>query len=202
MQSLLNTLFGILASLAAMGPASAAPPGDASNDYRLNERIQTPPAPATQESAYKQTDWEALMPRDWDPMKVFEGLDLEKLRDSDPQAIGAIRRLREMWESAPAEPAMNGASIRIPGFVVPLEGEREEVTEFLLVPNFGGCIHVPPPPANQIIHVFAAKPEKLQAMHIVWVSGVLETVRSRTDMGNAGYRMKAARIAPYEEVRN
>ena len=70
-----------------------------------------------------------------------------------------------------------GKSIKIPGFAVPLEGDDgfEYVKEFLLVPTFGACIHVPPPPPNQVIHVILDKPvyfEKL--MYAVWVSGIVE----------------------------
>ncbi len=48
---------------------------------------------------------------------------------------------------------LNGSKVKIPGFVIPLEGDDKAVTEFLLVPYFGACIHVPPPPPNQIIYV-------------------------------------------------
>jgi uncharacterized protein len=66
------------------------------------------------------------------------------------------------------------------------------------VPYFGACIHTPPPPANQIIHVTAVKPYKSdQPIEAVWVSGPMETVRSETGLGAAGYRMRAEAIAPY-----
>ncbi|MFP3457944.1 DUF3299 domain-containing protein, partial [Psychrobacter sp. SIMBA_152] len=54
---------------------------------------------------------------------------------------------------APVVEALDGKKVRIPGYVVQLEGDADNVTEFLLVPYFGACIHVPPPPPNQIIHV-------------------------------------------------
>jgi hypothetical protein len=47
---------------------------------------------------------------------------------------------------------INGVA-RVPGYMIPLEDNLEEVTEFLLVPYPGACIHVPPPPPNQIVHV-------------------------------------------------
>jgi hypothetical protein len=94
---------------------------------------------------------------------------------------------------------MNGVRIRLAGFMVPLDGARGVVSEFLLVPYFGACIHTPPPPANQIIHVFPAKPYKTEyGMDAVWVNGVLETTRSDTGLGHAGYRMKAELITPYK----
>ena len=121
------------------------------------------------------------MPKDWDPMTDFKKLDFSKLKDSDPRAQEALQNLREAWNKAPIEPSMDGARIRIPGFIVPLEVAQHQITEFLLVPYFGAYIHVPPPPANQIIHVFPAKPLKkgLQSMDAVWISGMLETVAFR-----------------------
>ena len=70
------------------------------------------------------------------------------------------------------------------------------------MPYFGACIHVPPPPANQLIHVFPSKPLKdVQTMQAVWVSGTVENIAADTSMGRAGYRMKAEIIAPYKSPR-
>ena len=64
--------------------------------------------------------------------------------------------------------------MRIPGFVVPLEDSKDGLKEFLLVPYFGACIHSPPPPANQIIHVLPEHAGQGRAsMDTVWVSGML-----------------------------
>ena len=64
-----------------------------------------------------------------------------------------MRQMRELWDNAPTNPKMDGARVRLPGYVVPLEEVKGELKEFLLVPYFGACIHSPPPPANQIVHV-------------------------------------------------
>ena len=50
-------------------------------------------------------------------------------------------------------PELDGQSIKIAGFVIPLEFENKRITQFFLVPFYGACIHVPPPPPNQIILV-------------------------------------------------
>ena len=68
------------------------------------------------------------------------------------------------------------------------------------MPYFGACIHTPPPPPNQIIHVNPAQPLKSEAAsEAVWVSGILETVRSETGMGNASYRMRGVTVTPYRK---
>ena len=186
---------------AAAQPAAALDPGTGRPaEYRLGERLlpATGSAPTVAPPGYKVINWEALVPANWDPMKVFKGLDLNKLSDADPRAMAALDRLRTEWNNAPAKASMNGARIRIPGFVVPLENARDQIREFLLVPYFGACIHTPPPPPNQIIHVNPAQPLKSEmASDAVWVSGVLETVRSETGMGNAGYRLRAEVVTPY-----
>ena len=157
---------------------------------------------------YQEVAWSALVPEGWNPSKAFAGIDLSRMEDGDPRAMKALENLRKAWDNAPVEHAWNGQRIRIPGFVVPLERTKDYVTEFLLVPYFGACIHSPPPPSNQIIHVVPAKRvSNLGTMDAVWVTGVLETTRTAADrerdrrmgMGVAGYKLKAETIAPYKD---
>lgn len=187
-----SRLMRVAAGLFAATLAAAA----AAAEYKLGDRLDQKGAPAAP-AAYKQIDWEALMPKDWNPAKEFERLNLGSMSDSDPRAQKALEQLQKMLENAPIVPALNGTRVRIPGFIVPLDSARGHVSEFLLVPYFGACIHTPPPPPNQIIHVVPSKPYKADGMEPVWVSGVLETTRTDTVMGNAGYRMKAEIVAPY-----
>ena len=70
-----------------------------------------------------------------------------------------------------------GQSIIIPGFAVPLEWDDwfEYIDEFLLVPYFGACIHVPPPPPNQVIHVILDEPVYFEVISFaIWITGILE----------------------------
>lgn len=150
---------------------------------------------------YRETTWEELVPKGWDPAKEFHELDLANMKDSDPRAMAALQRMKELWEQAPTEPSMAGRKVRLPGFVIPLERKGEEVVEFLLVPYFGACIHTPPPPANQIIHAVSAKPRgKMRSMDAFWVSGTLEIKRSETAWGGAGYRLRVEALQRYEEA--
>ena len=167
------------------------------SEYRVGDRLPQK-APASS-SAFKEIPWEALMPKDWNPARDFEKLDLSSLSDSDPRATKALEQLRLAMDNAPIVQSLNGSRVRIAGFMVPLDGLRGEITEFLLVPYFGACIHTPPPPANQIIHVLPTKPFKIdQGMEAVWISGVLETTRSNTGLGHAGYRMKAELVSAFK----
>ncbi|MGF1642286.1 MAG: DUF3299 domain-containing protein [Thiotrichales bacterium] len=171
--------------------------------YQIGDRLagtSQPQVPSA--SDYREIGWDDLIPPDWNPAKVFEGLDLATLEDDDPRAMDAIDEMKRVWAEAPTNPALEGARIRIPGFIVPLEWGRDMSTEFIMVPYFGACIHTPPPPANQILHVFPDPPAQgLRNMDTVWVSGVIETVRAETPMGHSGYRIKASKVEPYEATR-
>jgi hypothetical protein len=187
----------VLPLLIAVAAAVAAPHAQA--QYKVGDRLQESAKPGSA-ATYRVTKWGDLVPPDWKPMDALKDLNLGLLQDGDPRAMQALRRLREEWDKAPANETLNGTAIRIPGFVVPLESNDGKLREFLLVPYFGACIHTPPPPANQIIHIVASKPlAHTKAMDAVWVNGVLEIARSETMMGNAGYRMKAVNVEAYKE---
>lgn len=190
-------LSAAILALAAVLPqhSTAAERGGAG--YRLGDRLPQNAAPA-KAAGIKEINWDALMPADWNPMKSMEAINLGAMNDGDPRAQKALEQMREAWNNAPVSSALNGTRVRIAGFVVPLEGQRGEVSEFLLVPYFGACIHTPPPPSNQIIHVFPFKPVKeAQTMDAVWASGTLEVARSETGLGNASYRLRADLVTPY-----
>lgn len=100
-----------------------------------------------------------------------------------------------------------GVDVRIPGYVIPLEYSGIDVTEFLLVPYYGACIHTPPPPANQIIHVSFERGIALHGLFTpVWVDGRLgvdETTRAaQLSDGMAGfevgYSLDARSVQTYE----
>jgi hypothetical protein len=104
--------------------------------------------------------------------------------------------------------ALNGALVRLPGYLLPLEFSGQQVTEFLLVPWIGACIHTPPPPPNQIVHVKSAKPFEMKGMFdAVWVTGRMATSAGKRSLhlvdGSAdveiGYSMRATLVEPYKQ---
>ncbi|WP_298439511.1 DUF3299 domain-containing protein [uncultured Ferrimonas sp.] len=97
-------------------------------------------------------------------------------------------------------PALNGQKIRMPGFVVPLESNATHVTEFLLVPYFGACVHVPPPPTNQLIYVKYPKGIPMDIIwDAIWVNGTLTTSSFSVDDTSTGYSLSADLAYPYDE---
>ena len=185
---------------AALALCLAGPLPGMAADYQVGDRLKPPTAAA--EAGYRTITWDDLIPPDWHPEDAFKQLDFSTLKDNDPRAMEALQKMREAWDKAPVVPAMAGQRVRIPGFLVKLEGDAQTVREFLLVPYFGACIHVPPPPANQVIHVVPDKPVPAAVAKdsgAVWVSGVLATTATVSDLGNASYKMKAVKVEPYKQ---
>ncbi|WP_428774985.1 DUF3299 domain-containing protein [Vibrio sp.] len=95
---------------------------------------------------------------------------------------------------------LNGSKVKIPGFVIPLEGDENTITEFLLVPFFGACIHVPPPPPNQIVYVRIPNGAPVQELwDVVYVIGTLSTKPEVSELAEAGYTIENATIEEYTE---
>lgn len=154
-------------------------------------------AGAAARSAWPDLHWDELLPPGWKADFGIPPAELARLSDTDPRAIEWFERLRKAWEQAPLNPAVHGRRGRIAGFTLPLERRGDKVTEFLLVPYYGACIHSPPPPANQVIHARSATP--LAGIHLmtpVWVYGTLFVQRSSTVWAASGYRMEVDKVTP------
>ena len=156
--------------------------------------------PAAQDDV-RELEWEDLMPEDWDPFSGLDALmsdDVQNLADDSAQAETLMNAYREAIRSAPVVGELDGQQVRLPGFVVPLDFEDTETSEFLLVPYFGACIHVPPPPSNQIVYVKTVAGYPLEELFDpVWVTGEIRTQAHLNELGDAGYTMQATIIEPY-----
>lgn len=136
---------------------------------------------------------------------------LDRLKRANVDIDGLLARRKEITEKRrKAAEAVNenldGQRVRIPGYVLPLEMDGKKVTEFLLVPYVGACIHAPTPPPNQIVHVRHAKGFETSGMFApVWVNGLMRTVRSTPRLSlvdgaaeiSTGYALDAEGIKAY-----
>lgn len=86
--------------------------------------------------------------------------------------------------------------VKIPGFMVPLEDNQQQVTEFLLVPSPQACIHVPAPPPNQMVYVKMKKGVPA-AYGPIWVYGELNIALQKSKYGEASFELDAQFIEPY-----
>lgn len=111
------------------------------------------------------------------------------------------RQLSEMdyiTGKAPKElEALNGKPVKIPGFMVPLEDNQRDVTEFLLVPNAQACIHVPPPPANQMVYV-KMKKGTAAVFEPIWVYGTFSISTQKSMYGDASFEIIGEGIELYK----
>jgi hypothetical protein len=95
--------------------------------------------------------------------------------------------------------SLEGATVRLPGFIVPLQAVKNgDVNEFLLVPYFGSCIHVPPPPPNQIVYVHTSKRSGIESIYdAYWITGKLHLQTRTTKLGATAYELSADKIEVY-----
>ena len=94
---------------------------------------------------------------------------------------------------------LDGAAIKLPGYVIPFDVDAKGMTSFMLVPYVGACIHTPPPPPNQLIFVTTATPWPGESLwDPVWVSGQLSAKAISTEIAEVGYQLTAEKIEDFE----
>ncbi len=164
-------------------------------------------APVNAQDAPLKLTWSSLMPPapPKPPRSIVAGrTPLDPLNPTHERSVPEGRWLTG-GRSTPSTPApvveaLNGKRVQLGGYVVPLDFEANGVKEFLLVPFVGACIHVPPPPANQIVYVQAAKGFEVKSLfEPVYVTGRMTTTPSFTGLADAGYTLEAERIDPRKE---
>jgi len=145
--------------------------------------------------------WKDLLPPEWDSWHYYQNFyrlfpKVDDIDDKDPRALAILAEMRRISAKVPSRDDLDGRSVRVPGFIAPLrQGSAREIVEFLLVPYQGACIHRPPPPANQIVHVEPRSPVAAElVVRPVWVSGVIEVQRTETPLGSTTYRIRDARV--------
>ena len=120
--------------------------------------------------------------------------------------VDALRTKMDAASEA-VDPGIDGRTVRMPGYVLPLEFDGEKVTEFLLVPYVGACIHTPPPPPNQMVHVKPAEAFISEGMYTpVWVEGRMSTEAGTYNLSlvdgarpvDIGYSMQASSVEIYK----
>lgn len=155
-------------------------------------------------AAPQTVDWLDLLPEeDYQAM-----LDMPEIgHDWGEEAPGDFtsnlrnddRDLPEVMYSTRVVEAMNGQQVQIGGYPVPLEtDEQGRYISFFLVPWPGACIHVPPPPPNQIILVDYPAGFAIDDIYQpLWLNGLLQVDQTSNDLADASYRMQAEQVQPY-----
>jgi len=148
----------------------------------------------TAPAAAREIDWDELLPLD--ARERFAAAPPPAVHDYLGEGGMAARQVMDFSINKTLE----GSNIKIPGFIVPLDvGKDGLVTEFFLVPYFGACIHVPPPPPNQIVYVRMAKGVALDSIYeAYWITGRMKTTNKTTRLGAAAYQLDANKVEIYK----
>lgn len=147
------------------------------------------PVAQAEEDTYL-TDWAELLPEglyDFFPEDMTTALWVDP--EFQRKVTEAERKIRQ---------EVNDKPVLLPGYMVPLVYEGSSVSEFLLVPSAGQCIHVPPPPVNQTIFVSLETPTRIRTYgEPLIVEGKLSTTGAVTQYAETGYRIKADTITDF-----
>lgn len=157
-------------------------------------------APPLWASEPRTLEWPQLIP-EGAPVIVPQMTPLHDLSQlSNALAGESGPAAQQQAPDAPVVKALDGQQVKLPGYIVPLEvSEEGRTTEFLLVPYYGACIHVPPPPSNQIVHVFSEIGIKVEELYQpYWIEGPMQVKASSSELAEAGYQMEAEKIYAYE----
>ncbi|WP_028241140.1 DUF3299 domain-containing protein [Stutzerimonas azotifigens] len=158
------------------------------------------------QAAPAELDWLELMPPEdrqaLEAMPEISHDSPEGLGFSDQGGLKQGSGLPDVMYSAKTVPALDGREVRLGGYPVPLETDaRGRSTEFFLVPYPGACIHVPPPPPNQIVLVRYPKGVAIEDIYApLWIDGRLQVEPVSNALADAAYALAAEAVTPVDEA--
>jgi len=119
-------------------------------------------------------------------------------------AAGEMDEINDIWQpifdenGTKLNPVLNGAYIKMPGYIIPIDQSSKGFTSFVLVPYVGACLHTPPPPANQLVFVTVQEPWRSDDLwEAVWVTGQMQHELQSTVVAETGYLLKADKVEAY-----
>lgn len=142
----------------------------------------------------REVDWLELMPKDEVEAMMAASASMSFNHDEMSAEIG------KQTGSFRAMPEFDNQRIKLAGYIVPVQTTADgELSEFFLVPYFGACIHVPPPPPNQIVFARLEKPIPMTEIYdAFWVTGTMKIERFKNDIAATAYTMAVEDVRMYE----
>ncbi|WP_062270036.1 DUF3299 domain-containing protein [Endozoicomonas arenosclerae] len=140
----------------------------------------------------KEITWDELMPAP--DQKVIDRYQAGKMERAD--VIAYLDKLGQ----TPVE-KLDKRTVRIPGYLVPLNLDKDQkATELLLVPTMGACVHVPPPPPNQTIYVKYKDGIKVEEAGYTpyWLVGALHVETNQSEYTETLYAMTVDTLEVYK----
>lgn len=176
--------------------------GDSFEELK-NTSARRPEPATTVLPGVRLLDWEDLVPAGFSSDEILARYQdrMAAAAPGSPELDAVYEEMIAEYDDASINPELDSEDIQLAGFVAPLTYDGDAITEFLLVPYFGACIHVPPPPANQTVMVTLADGESLtleESWGAVTVAGTMTAASTTTDLATAGYSVSGARFDVYD----
>lgn len=146
---------------------------------------------ASRAQGYREISWDDLIPPGVPYSEIVGEGDRDEVNDTWAPIFDE--------NGAKLNESLDGQIIKMPGYIIPLESGTDGVSEFVLVPYVGACIHVPPPPPNQLVFATTSRPWPSDNLwDAIWVTGTLRTNLMSTNLGDIGYTLDVTDIEVYE----
>ena len=182
-------------------PAPAAEPSGSESSIAQAGAEEKAKADAVAARGVTEIGWEELMP-EGEEERVAEmyQAQMARLYSGGGIAEGSAADQAIQIGTFNVVEEMDGMKIRLPGYTVPFDyGSEAEISEFLLVPYYGACLHAPPPPPNQTVFVETEEKIKLRDLsQAVWIEGTIRTARQDTSLADAAYTIEMTGWEIYE----
>ena len=150
-------------------------------------------------------EWENLIPDDFiqpeNPFMSMSQEEIDVLLDGSDESNARLEKLEAEFNYAPVVDELDGKRIRLAAYITPLEFDGQtKMSEFLLVPYVGACMHTPPPPANQVVHAKLQESIEFKSIYDpVWAVGTIHTETVKSDLAESGYWLEIEEVLPYSE---
>ena len=157
-------------------------------------------AEAAKARGVREIGWEELMPEgEEERLAQLYQQQMAMLYAGGPIAEGSAADMMIQIGTFNTVEELNETKVRIPGYTVPFEyGANAEISEFLLVPYYGACLHAPPPPPNQTVFVMAEDPIRLRDLaQAVWIEGTIYTQTQESELADAAYTIRIDLVETY-----
>ncbi|MEL6568947.1 MAG: DUF3299 domain-containing protein [Pseudomonadota bacterium] len=153
------------------------------------------------ERGVRELGWEELLPEgEEERLAQLYQQQMAMLYGGSPIEEGSAADIAVQIGTFNTVPELNGVRVRIPGYTVPFDFSADaNITEFLLVPYFGACLHAPPPPPNQTLFIMTDEPIKIRDLaQAVWIEGTLYTQTQESELADAAYTIQMDQIEVYD----
>jgi len=173
------------------------------------------------EKEREDLEWIIYLRRNLPPITEADPAELEQYAELYEEVDEELPKLKERGfhvdriieertiRNGQVNDELNGKEVRIVGHLLPLDLSGEMITDFLLVPYVGACIHTPPPPPNQIIQATLKTPIPVNYDDVfrpVVVTGTLSAEQISTNLFlvdgaadiNVGYSLAATTLELHE----